>query len=65
MWLKASFCVCTDMYSLHNLILTELENLVGFIINKYNLNTIYYANDTVLMANSKKIELLEHVVKEN
>lgn len=44
------------MLSLHNLILTELENLVGFIISKYNLNNIYYANDTVLMANSKKIE---------
>lgn len=44
------------MHSLHNLILRELENLVGFIISKYNLNNIYSADDTVLMANLKKIE---------
>lgn len=46
----------SDLFNLRcKTILSELENLSGFIIGGYNLNLIIrYVDDTVLMADSEK-----------
>lgn len=56
-----------DLFNLHSkAILTELDFLPGFIIDKNNLNTRKKADDSVLMADAEKLqEIREQVVKEN
>lgn len=57
-----------DLFYLYNrLILRKLKVQPRFIIGKHNLNTIIYANDTMLMVDTERKlqELLNKVLKES